>query len=242
MQTQDLQELDDFDRYEYSLGEGFTKHLTRLTYTVLNRYFHGDSCVELGAADGYGTEHLLKAFKKVVVVDGSRKMLDKLEARLSSPKLRVIHSYFEKLNVDTAFDTVLMAHTLDIVDDPLRVLHVVKKLSHSTTRVIIQVPNAHSLHRQAGVLLGMLPEECSLHERDKAVGHKRVYDMKSLIADVENAGFTVEKKGGFLIKPFSNAQMDLSIGDNEQAILAYSQLGENYPEIAAEIYVVCRLK
>jgi hypothetical protein len=153
----------------------------------------------------------------------------------------VIHSYFERLNIDNTFDTIFMAHALDIVNDPLRVLNVVKKLAHGTTRIIIQVPNAHSMHRQAGVLLGMLPEEHSLHERDKAVGHKRVYDMKSLIADVEEAGFTVEKKGGFLIKPFSNAQMDLTIGNNEQAVLAYSQLGENHPEIAAEIYVVCHL-
>jgi len=98
------------------------------------------------------------------------------------------------------------------------------------------VPNAHSLHRQAAVLMGLLPVENALNDTDRHYGHRRVYDLAGLRADFAAAGWTVTRTGGYWLKPVSNAQT--AEHWTPEMLDAYLRLGERYPESAAEIYVV----
>lgn len=232
---------DNFDKYNYSIGEGFNFHLTKLTYKILSKFFTGSSCLEIGCADGYGTEELLKYFNKVTAVDASKKMVDKLQSWLSSPDLKVINSYIEDLNLIEKYDTIFMSHTLDTVDNPQVALTSLKKFAHAKSKIIIEVPNAYSIHRQAGVLMGLLSEEHDFNETDKSVGHKRIYDLKSLTTEIKKSGMSIINTGGFMLKPLPNSKMQELIGHDLNSIDAYSKLGGKYPELAAEIYVVCKI-
>lgn len=233
--------MNKLDKYEYTTTKGFVSRVgTILTYKVMKKYFYGESCIDLGCADGGGTKILLDNFKRVAVVDASKKMLEKLSKNIKSRKLHIVQSYIENLELDEKFDTIILSHILEHVEDPIRVLKVARSLAHEKSRIIIDVPNAFSLHRQAGVLLGLIKSECCLNEQDALVGHQRVYDKGKLLEDIDKANLKIIKTGGFFLKAFSNTQLEKII-DSEMMINAYSQLGEKYPDLAAEIYAVCSL-
>src|SRR6185295_6964384 len=92
------------------------------------------------------------------------------------------------------------------------------------------------LHRQAAVLMGLLPTEHSLNETDLHHGHRRVYDPGSFRADFIAAGYGIRHLGGYWIKPLSNAQIEATW--TPEMLAAFMRLGERYPDIAGEIYVI----
>ncbi len=103
-------------------------------------------------------------------------------------------------------------------------------------RILACVPNANSIHRQAAVKMGLLHAVDELNDTDRKIGHRRVYDMARLQQDFTAAGYRIKESGGMWLKPLSNAQLEATW--NEKMIQAFLDLGEEYPDIAAEIYVV----
>jgi len=57
--------------------------------------------------------------------------------------------------------------------------------------------------------------------------------------DIKKAGLKIVKEGCLFFKPFSNQQMSDLLDEN--GIIAFNELGKKYPEIAAEIFVICKL-
>jgi hypothetical protein len=74
------------------------------------------------------------------------------------------------------------------------------------------------------------------NERDRQHGHRRVYNPDSFHAHFREAGFRLDFQGGYWLKPLANGQIEAAW--NEAMIRAYMVLGEQYPEIAGEIYVI----
>jgi len=107
-----------------------------------------------------------------------------------------------------------------------------------TGRLFAAVPNARSLHRQAAVIMGMLLQEDALNEMDIHHGHRRVFNPETYRNAFYQAGWQVEIFGGYWMKPVSNKQIEVSW--TPQMLEAFMQLGERYPDIAGEIYVVAR--
>ena len=69
-------------------------------------------------------------------------------------------------------------------------------------------------------------------------GHKRVYNPETFRRDFQRAGLEVEAFGGYLLKPLSNGQIEETW--TPEMVDAFMRLGERYPDIAAEIYVIAR--
>jgi hypothetical protein len=65
-----------------------------------------------------------------------------------------------------------------------------------------------------------------------------VYDPESFRADFTAAGLRLELFGGYWLKPLSNAQIERDW--DHRMLDAFMRLGERYPDIAAEIYVIAR--
>lgn len=84
--------------------------------------------------------------------------------------------------------------------------------------------------------MGLLKHEKQLNDTDKINGHRRVYDMPTFQADFIKAGLKIIHSGGYWLKPLSNAQIERDW--TREMIDAFLKLGEKYPDIAAEIYVV----
>ena len=90
----------------------------------------------------------------------------------------------------------------------------------------------------AAVKIGLLNTENELNERDKELGHYRVYDFDLLRKHLSDAGFNIIAEGGVFLKFLSNQQTVEYL--SEGIIDAYFKLGEEFKNNAAEIFVVAQ--
>lgn len=205
--------------------------------TIFDRYWKGTSCLELGPAEGLMTGHLVGRFSQVTAVEGAAELSNELRSRF--PTVTVVNSLFEEFEPGIDFDTIVLGHVLEHVESPVELLMRVASWLAPAGVICAGVPNARSLHRQLGVLMGLLEHEHQLNETDIAVGHRRVYDTESLRLDFADAGLRVVADGGYLMKMTSNAQY---VSAPEIFSAEYLQssmiLGEMFPNIAAELYLV----
>lgn len=213
---------------------GANAAMIRYTADVFGRHWRPGRCLELGPAEGLMTEILSETFADLTVVDGSDLFCRSLRQRF--PAVNVQCSLFEQFHPDCQFDTVILSHVLEHVASPTTLLQSVRAWLSPHGAVYAAVPNARSIHRQAAVLMRALPNEHSLNETDIHHGHRRVYGPESFRNEFVAAGLTIRLFGGYWLKPLSNAQIDASW--TPDMLEAFMRLGERYPDIAAEIYVV----
>ncbi len=218
-------------------AKGASSAMVRYSFEIFARYIRGESILEMGPAEGIMTKHLSRFGKRLVLVEGAKLFCDDLKARF--PEAKVIHSLFEDFKTEELFDNVLLGHVLEHVEDPVAVLRSVKGLLADGGRVISAVPNARSIHRQAAVDMGMLPFEEAMNEMDRHHGHRRVFNPETFRQIFQEAGLVIDVFGGYWLKPVSNAQIDDSW--TPEMLHTFMRLGERYPDIAAEIYVVASL-
>ena len=205
-------------------------------FNIITRFFKGGTCLELGPADGFMTQYLIQYFNSVSCVEGSKILCENLMKNFKD--IIVINSLFEEFETEKKFDAIILGHVLEHVEDPVLILKKAKNWLTHEGKIFVAVPNARSIHRQAAVIMGLLKNECELNETDHSIGHRRVYTPESLRGEFIEAGLKIEHYGGYWLKPLSNTQIDSCFTDS--MIDAFMVLGERYPDIAAEIYVVAR--
>ena len=215
-------------------GGGVMNNSTSYCCDLFKRFMVEGNVLELGPAEGIMTDKLAPYFEDYTVVDGADFFVQEIKKR--HPHVKGYAQLFEDFNPETTFDNIILGHVLEHVIDPVLILKKCSTWLSKEGRIIVAVPNANSIHRQMGVEMGLLTSVYQLNETDHRNGHRRVYDMVSLEKDFDDAGLKVVKKGGYWLKPLSNSQIDSSW--NAEIINASMVVGEKYPEIAAEIYIV----
>lgn len=225
-----LQEISESSLY----SAGVMQVAIEYCFKILTRYISGERVLELGPAEGVMTELLITTGKSITVVEGSKLFCDDLKRRF--PKIDVIHSLFEEYVPNELFDTVILGHVLEHVEDPVAILNKVKPWLKPGANIFAAVPNSRSLHRQAAVVMGLLEEESALNNLDIRHGHRRVFSPEEFRAIFLKANLKIDVFGGYWLKPISNGQIE-SVWTSEM-IGAFMKLGERYPDIAGEIYVV----
>ncbi len=228
-----LERISNVSRYAAGANSATIKY----SFKIADRYLVGESLLELGPAEGVMTELLATTGKRMTLVEGSGLFCEDLRKRF--PRATVVHALFEDYRPKEQFDNIILGHVLEHVQDPVDILTRAKQwLKPCTGRLFAAVPNARSVHRQAAVIMGMLPQENALNEMDIHHGHRRVFSPESFRNAFYQAGLHVEIFGGYWLKPVSNKQIET--GWTPQMLDAFMQLGERYPDIAGEIYVVAR--
>lgn len=206
-------------------------------FRILQRHIKGNNLLEMGPAEGVMTELLVGADSglTVTLVEGSLAFCKSLQQRF--PKVHVVHALFEEFEPVERYDNIVMGHVLEHVQDPVAILRKAKSwLTPGTGRLFAAVPNARSLHRQAAVIMEMLPHEDALNDLDRHHGHRRVFTPESFRNAFYQAGLDIEVFGGYWLKPISNKQIEE--GWTPEMLGAFMKLGERYPDIAGEIYVI----
>lgn len=224
--------------FTYGWGDMYELY-KRYRFVSIEKYLKGKSVLEIGPAEGDMTNMLLRYFRNVSVLEGSRKFAGELKKRFED-RITIHEDLIESFQSEYKYDTIIMSHVLEHLARPVVTLGRVGTWMRKNGRLIISVPNGDSIHRHVGVKLGVLKEVDELNATDINIGHKRVYTPVKLRRTVETAGLIVKDFGGILIKPFSNRQM-VNICSNKM-LKAFFELGNNFPEIACEIFVVCANK
>lgn len=222
----------------FSSYDGFNGKIIHYTGNFLSQMCQGPNVLEMGCADGLITSILANQFESITAVDGSSVLIEKAKEKLANqPNVEFIISMFESMRLDKRFDTVLQAHILEHVDNPVEIMSIGCDHLKDDGILIAEVPHAMSIHRMIGVKMGILPSVSSLSDSDIKIGHRRVYTIDALTKDAEQAGLKVIDSGGFLLKPLSNSQMDPWPKD---LVDAFFRLGKEIPQYAAEIYILCK--
>jgi len=140
------------------------------------------------------------------------------------------------------FGTISLNNVLEHVESPLRVLVNARHHLLSDGRIIIHVPNRETIARKLGVLMGIIPSVYDISEKEREFfGHKRTYDIESLISECEKASLNVEKIGGLLYKPLPNTDLwELYKNKGEVFLDALMKFGEDRPEESSTLYAVCK--
>ena len=181
------------------------------------------------------TQYLINDFEHLTSVDGSKQLLEMIPFYKNHTK---IHSFFENYKPEKKFNTIVMEHILEHVDNPVEIMNLAKSWLAEDGVMLLGVPNALSIHRLAAVKMGLLKTPDELNERDYQLGHQRVYYMETFIKDIETAGLKIIKSGGVYFKPLSNGQIENNW--NEEMIDGFYELGKDFPENCAEIYAICK--
>lgn len=220
-------------------AKGPSTDMVQYTFEILKRRLagRGGRILELGPAEGVMTERLAEVCDHLTLVEGSSLFCDKLSVRF--PNATVVNSLFEDFETDERFDVIVMGHVLEHVENPTEIVeHVKSFLANDNSFIFAAVPNARSLHRQAAVIMGLLAAEDELNELDLHHGHRRVFNPETFRQVFLSAGLEVETYGGYWLKPVSNSQIEGSW--NPEMLNAFMKLGERYPDIAAENYVIAK--
>lgn len=210
----------------------------RYCFKILQRHLRAGSLLEMGPAEGVMTELIVSTGLPTTAVEGSILFCQSLRERF--PQMKIVHALFENFEPGHPFDNIVMGHVLEHVEDPVGILKRVRDWLSPNGRVFCAVPNARSLHRQAAVIMGLLPREDALNELDIHHGHRRVFTPETLRTAFIHAGFSIEVFGGYFLKPISNGQIEKTW--TSEMIDAFMQMGERYSDVAGEIYVVAESK
>jgi len=222
-----------------SLYTTFTNART-ITYSfeIFKRYLKKGRLLELGPAEGLMTEHLLTVNPDITIVEGSKIFCKNLRRKF--PKLKINNALFEEVDFDDKFDTIVLGHVLEHVQDPIKILKRIIRWMNKDSVVLCAVPNARSIHRQAAVMMGLIESVFVMSDKDKHHGHMRIYTPETLIRDFNNSGFEIINRGGYWLKPISDRQIEDSW--SKEMLDTFMKLGEFYPDISAEIYVVAKIR
>ncbi len=211
----------------------FDYQLAHYGFLTIKPFFKGKLGLELGPASGFMTKYLVNEFENLHLVEGSLELLEQIPNYNNVAKF---HSYFEEFDAKVKYDTIIMSHVLEHIENPTLVLKRILSWLADDGVFIVAVPNAKSIHRIVAVQMGLLKNEYELNERDHQFGHYRVYDLEMLKEQMVSAGFGVVQSGGYFLKPLANVQIESSW--TQEMIQGFYDAGKFFPDNCAEIFVV----
>lgn len=221
---------------DFTMAEGLTEKLGHYFVQIIRKDVKNGYILDVGCADGIMARGLSPFVKHITAIDGSEKLIKKAK-RLKIKNVDFIFTLYEEYKPKKKFDTIILSDILEHINEPVKLLENCKKWIKQNGVIIIISPNANSLHRRIGVLAGMLREVHELNPTDVRVGHRRVFDIKTLNRDVKKAGLKIIKSDGFFLKPLSDSQLE---NLSDEVINAFYLIGKELPKkILALLYVVC---
>jgi 2-polyprenyl-3-methyl-5-hydroxy-6-metoxy-1,4-benzoquinol methylase len=166
----------------------------------------GPEVLEMGSGDDQWTKRLIEHFGHSHLVDGSRILIEAAQKKYGA-SLTTYHCLFEELKPGKKFDTVLTSLVLEHVEDPVKVLTAAAQWLKPQGQLIVIVPNALSLHRRLAVAMGLQHSADELSVSDVRLGHRRVFTIERIEADLAKAGMDIMRRSGWFTKPLPQAMM-----------------------------------
>ncbi|MBL8826874.1 MAG: class I SAM-dependent methyltransferase [Planctomycetaceae bacterium] len=200
------------------------------------------SALEMGCMYGEFTSLLAERYSDLTVVDAAAQFLEITRQRVGD-KAVYHQALFEDFTSDRKYDNIFLMHVLEHLIDPVEVLRKASDLLSPQGRIHAIVPNGNAVSRQIAVKMGLLKELTDFAPADHRGGHRRIYVMDTFQRDARAAGLTIVRSGGVFFKALANFQFDALVGGNlisDEFMEACYQLGDEYPQLTASIYLVCK--
>lgn len=196
--------------------------------------------LDLGIGFPFIVERLAQIARTYDLVEGSKKLIDNfIEGGGLKANMTVSHSYYEEYDTEKKYDYILMNSVLIYLDDPLDLLKKYRDFLKDDGKLVITVQNAEALHRRIGVEIGVLENIHELNQMHIERNHKQYFTLAELELLITEAGYSMEVAKGVLLKPITTGQMH-NLGFNDKHYSAMIKLGDNYPELANQLFVICK--
>lgn len=226
--------------YYYSQQQqGIDRRTKELVINRCKPFLLGPQVLDLGFVDGCWTDYLLECGWEVDIVEGARKHVEAALNYYQSNKVTVHHAMFESFQPSRRYNSVIAGDILRYIKDPVPFLRNVRDWLMPEGRLIVTVPNSHSLHRRIGTLLGMESHPANANVRDVEVGNLRSYDRYLLRNELRSAGFNIIELRGCFLKPLSSSQMN---DWSDELLSAFLEIGDELEDYAWFLYAVCERK
>lgn len=231
--------MEDLDRFVDAYGPAFryAKDNDLMLHACAARVgalARGGSCLELGLGHGFIAAACASQFRRYVVVEGSKAVIEASRNRDQFLTVDVVFDRFETFHTEERFDVIIASFVLEHVDDPEWVLRRYAGFLRPGGQMFVAVPNGEALNRRLGHAAGLLGSLTELSTADRELGHQRVFTLKSLHALLERAGLRINRSEGLYLKPLTTAQLaQLKLSDNIYAAMV--EVGLGYPELCVGI-------
>ncbi|VWC37916.1 class I SAM-dependent methyltransferase [Burkholderia lata] len=224
-------------KYSYNFDEIVRRYMMRR----FAPFFGNGPALELGCHEGQSTLLLAERFDDLTVVEASSEAID-VAQKCVGPSVRFINSTFENAELEARFESIFLINTLEHVDEPNAILTRIRQWLRPGGRFFVLVPNADAPSRQIAVQMGLIRTNNAVTSGEWTHGHRRTYSFDTLEADLREAGFSIEQRGGLMFKALANFQFDKALEAgiiDEQYLDGIYQLGMIYPAMTASIYMIC---
>jgi len=224
-------------KYSYTFDDAMHEFMLRAFRPFLPR----GRALELGCYKGHFTELLLGTYDDVTVVEAASDLVEAAHIRVGG-RAKFITSIFETVELTGKYDAIFLMHTLEHLDDPVLVLSRINSWLSSAGFLFLVVPNGNAPSRQIAVKMGLISHNTAITDAEAKHGHRRTYAFDTLERDAVAAGLKPIHRGGVFFKGLANFQIDQAVGAgiiSREYLEGCYQLGMQYPDLCASIYLVC---
>ena len=218
----DEQMLEDNIDLCYEFNRFLLRHKIELFFPWIAKAKGIEPIIDVGCGTGEMVREISWKFDgEIFGVDPDEERIEK--AKHLAPRVKFRVGEFEELTWPI-FRAIVSSHVLEHSKEPVRFLACCRNHLTSDGILIVSVPNALSLHKRLGDLLG-LSTPYSLNTTDIATGHHHVFDHNKLSMMIQAAGFDIIYSRGLMLKPFPSAMM---IEHFEEPLFeAFYQIGDD---------------
>jgi 2-polyprenyl-3-methyl-5-hydroxy-6-metoxy-1,4-benzoquinol methylase len=234
-------EIRDAESHQYAYDFDFDV-MHRFKIRAFQPFFRPGRVLELGSHEGSFTELLIPYFDDITCLEASAVAIDRARQRLGD-QVTFVHGLIESAPISDRYDTVVMTHVLEHVDDPVGVL---RRINHewlsADGRLFVVVPNAHAASRQIAVHMGLIDHATSVTPAEAEHGHRRTYTLETLERDAVGAGLSVVHRSGIFFKALANFQWDRLLQTDiisDGYLEGCFKLGQRYPDLCSSVFLVC---
>jgi 2-polyprenyl-3-methyl-5-hydroxy-6-metoxy-1,4-benzoquinol methylase/predicted GNAT family acetyltransferase len=202
----------------------------------------GGKLLELGSFEGAFTQRLAEHCQDITCVEASSEAARIAAAKLGS-KATIVNDRFETVALNQKYDTVIMTHVLEHLDDPVAVMaRVNNEWLTESGRFLLACPNANAPSRQIAVKMGLISHNAAVTSGEHEHGHRITYSLDTLERDARAAGLDVIHRGGIFFKALANFQWDRLLQTDiisPEYLEGCYMLGQHYPDLCSSIFIVC---
>jgi trans-aconitate methyltransferase len=203
---------------------------------ILNELSLAPPFLDLGFGHGAVADAIIKKFGECSVVEASPRLVQQARSRFDG-KITVYPGYFEEVELSATFSTIFATGVLHHVSEPVNVLERIVRFLSPGGKIIVSVPNGHSIHRALGVIFGIQDSLLSQTATGAKSGVSRVMAPNDLHEVISKAGLHVTSYVSSYVKILSNAQM--SSFSREQLELLFQVARTTPTELHANLIFVC---
>ncbi|MES2559945.1 MAG: class I SAM-dependent methyltransferase [Bacteroidota bacterium] len=205
-------------------------------------FFNAGSLLELGSSKGHFTSLLIQHYKDVTCVEASLDAIEEAKKRITTD-LNIIHGLFETVFLPKKYDTIVLTHVLEHLDNPVKVMKRINDewLSESG-KFLLVCPNANAPSRQIAVKMGLISHNAAVTTAEADHGHRITYSLDTLERDATAAGLNVIHRSGIFFKALANFQWDKILKTDiisKEYLNGCYALGQQYPDLCSSIFLVC---